>query len=358
MSLEIYRRGRKWWIRGRTDGIDGYINRSLGTSDEDVAKAKAREIERKARQRALLGDDAPKPEDELTFAAAVLLYPAKPAEAGFLLKVVPEIGDMRVRDILPKIVRDLGRKIYPHAATDTWRRQVVTPVCAVINNAHQLGKCQPIRVKAYTTQERLEQDRRRGKTSRQDKTPGNWEWLHAFRQHATTPYVRALALFLFTTGARITQATQIRPRDLDLQNGRLLLPAAKGHEAQWVHLIPELVVELANLPARNGRVFGYAGRDGATKAFRATCEAAGIEYIAPHAAGRHGFATELLTRRGVDVATVKKMGRWSSAKVLLDTYVHEDEDGPTVRDVFQSGFHENIAKPVQPGMQKRRKRLK
>ena len=358
MPLEIYHRGQKCWVRGRADGIDGYINRSLGTSDEAVAAAKVREIERKARQRAILGDDAPKPEDELTFAAAVMLYDAKPAEANFLLKIIPHLGEMKVRDIKPKIVRDLGRRIYQKAATDTWRRQVISPVCAVINNAHQLGRCKPIRVKPYSTQERVVQDQARGKVSRQAKTPGNWEWLHRFREHAKTRYVKTLALFLFTTGSRITQATLITPDDLDLQNGRLMLPAAKGHAAQWVDLIPELVVELANLPPRGGRVFGYKSRDSVYKAWRPTCTEAGIEMIMPHALGRHGFATELLARRGVDVATVKEKGRWSSAKILLDTYVHADGDGTEVRDLFQSGFHEKSAKPEQRLQTRRLKSMK
>lgn len=207
MPLEIYQRGRKWWVRGRTDGLDGYINRSLGTSDEAVAAARVREIERKARQRAILGEDAPKPEDELTFSQAVLLYDAKPAEAKFLIKIIPHLGETRVRDIKPKAVRDLGRLLYPNAASDTWRRQVVTPVAAVINNAHDLGKCAPIRIRAYTADERINQDRKRGKLSRQEKTAGSWAWLDRFRKHANDR-LGALALFSFTTGARIGQCIE------------------------------------------------------------------------------------------------------------------------------------------------------
>ncbi|WP_420411655.1 tyrosine-type recombinase/integrase [Roseibium sp.] len=346
MPLEIYQRGRKWWIRGRTDGIDGYINRSLGTLDEAVAKTKRIEIERKAQQRAILGSEAPTEADELTFSGAAVLYDAKPADAKFLVKVIPEIGNMKIKDIKPKLVRDLGKKLYPKAACDTWRRQVVTPVCAVINNAHHEKGTPLIRVKAYTAKERQEQDRERGKQSRVEKTPGSWEWLNAFRAEANR-YQSALALFMFTTGARITQSVLIEPKHLDLQNGRLWLPEAKGHPAQWVDLTTEVVVELANLPPRNKRVFGYQHRWGVYKAWKTACKNANIEYIPPHSAGRHGFGTELIVRQGVDPATVAKHGRWHSPRVPLDTYTHSDKDAASVHDAFQRGREAEFTKPKQ-----------
>src|SRR5690606_22182374 len=132
------------------------------------------------------------------------------------------------------------------ASTDTWQRHVVTPVRSVINNAHDLGKCPPIRIKAFSKAERLRQDQIRGKQSRVEKVPGSWEWINAFREHAN-PYLKALALFMFETGCRITQAISLTTADLDLQNARVWMPEAKGTEAQWVTISMELVVELANL---------------------------------------------------------------------------------------------------------------
>ncbi len=354
MPLELYKRGRKWWLRGRTDGIDGYINRSLGTFDPAVAKTKLREIERKAQQRALLGSDAPSEADELTFADAVMLYDAKPVDAGYLLKIIPFLGPMRLTDITPKLVRDLGRKLYPLAACDTWRRQIVTPVCAVINNAHQEKGTPLIRVKAYNALERQIQDEKRGKQSRGEKTPGSWEWLTAFRSHANR-YQGALAFFMFTTGARISQAIEIEPEHLDLQNHRLLMPAAKGHQEQWVSLMTELVVELANLPPRNDRVFGYQQRWGVYKAWKTACQNAGIDYIPPHAAGRHGFGTELVVRQGVDPRTAADMGRWSSPKILLDTYTHSTKNTASVHEAFRRGKPEAFSEPLKPGKSAKRK---
>lgn len=333
MPLKIYKRGRTWWIRGRADGEQSYITRSLRTFDEVVARAKASEIERKALQRAILGPDAPSETDELTFADASVFYDAKPADAKYLLKVWPEIEHMRLKDITPKFVRDLGKKLYPMAACDTWRRQVVVPICAVINNAHEEKGTPLIKVKAYTNIERQRQDEKRGKLSRVKKTPGSWEWLDKFREEAN-PYMSALALFMFTTGARVGQSVLIESEDLDLLHGRLWFPPSKGHPGQWVDLIPELTVDLANLTPRNNRIFGYTSRHSVYGPWQTACARAGIEYIAPHAAGRHGFGTETVVRQGVNPVDAAKAGRWSSPRVLLDTYAHSENSNTKVKEAF------------------------
>lgn len=348
MPLETYRRGKTWWVKGRCDGIDGYVRESLGTTDEAVAKAEVRKIERRALKRAILGDDAPKREDELTFSEAVLLYTARPRDADYLLKILPHLGDKKVRDITGKSVKALAREMYPTASVDTWQRQVIVPVRAVINNAHEEMGTPPIRIKAFTRNDRMAQDRARGKDSGRERTPGSWEWIDAFRATAKArrnPYIAALALFMFTTGARISQATDIKPRDLDLQRARVLMPTAKGHPAQWVEITMELVVELANLPPRGGKVFGYKSRSSVYGAWATTCKKAGIEDLDPHEAGRHGFGTEMLVRQKLDPVTVAKAGRWSSPSVPLRTYGHSENAADKVREALQNG--RNRTNPVQ-----------
>ena len=348
MPLQAYKRGNTWWVKGRVDGIDGYVRESLGTSDEVVAATAVREIERKARKRAYLGEDAPRLEDEFTFAEAVLLYTAPERDRLYLQKVFPYLKDKKIKEITGKSVKALARQIYPTASVDTWQRQVIAPVRAVINHAHEEVGTPPIRIKAFSRNERMAQDRLRGKPSQQKRTPGDWDWVNAFRATAKerkNPYLAALCLFLFTTGARISQATALKPRDLDLQNARVMMPAAKGHAAQWVPITMGMVVELANLPPRGGKVFGHSSRHSCAKAWNTTCEKAGIEHITPHPAGRHGFATELLVRQGLDVATVQEAGRWSSPAVLLNTYVHAEGTTDKVLNALENG--RNGTNPVQ-----------
>lgn len=131
--LELYPRGGVFWVRGRPADGDSYIRQSLGTSDEAIAEAAVREIEAAARKRRILGADAPKSEDEITFVACVLLYDAPVRDAFYLKPLVRRIGKTRVREITPQFVRKLAKELMPGAATDTWQRQIVTPIRSVIN---------------------------------------------------------------------------------------------------------------------------------------------------------------------------------------------------------------------------------
>lgn len=346
MPLEIYARGPAWWVRGRVEfngkPISGYYRRSTGASEEAGARDWCRAEEERAIRRYLLGDEA-----GLTFAEAVMLYKAKPAEATYLMRIVPEIGDMFCDQIKPQMVRDMAQKLYPTLATDTWKRQVVCPVSAVINNAHDLGKCSAIRIKGWKPEDRIAQDQTRGKLSRQTKVPGDWTWLRAFATHAD-PYNAALAEFMFETGARVGQAVALRPADLDLRQARVWLPASKGHSAQWIAISTEMVVRLANLPPRAPvdrkrrmvlpkRVFGYASASGMLRTWRTICKAAGIDYRSPHAAGRHGFYTELRVRQGLDPITAAAAGRWTDPALPDRVYAHSEMPDAEVRQRIRTG---------------------
>lgn len=346
MPLEPYQRGRTWWARGRIDyngrAITGFTRRSTGSPTRAGAIDWIRETEAGEIRRHILGETP-----QLTFSQAVILYPAKPAEAKFLDRILDHLGTLPVANITPQAVRDLGPIIYPMGASDTWRRQIIGPVSAVINHAHDLGRCAPIRIKAYSSQERIDQDARRGKQSRVEKTPGSWEWIGAFCAGAD-PYNAALAEFMFETGARVGQAVALVPGDLDLGRARVRLGASKGHAEQWVAISSEMVVRLANLPpkrpidSQRGRifapkVFGYATRQGMLKTWRRICARAGIEYLPPHSAGRHGYYTELTVRQGVDPITAAKAGRWSDPSLPDRIYAHSEASDAEIRAKIRAG---------------------
>jgi integrase len=173
-----------------------------------------------------------------------------------------------------------------------------------------------------------------------------------------------MAYFMFVTGARISQATALRPDDFDLQNARVWMPEAKGMEAQWVDLPMDLVVELANLRPRRPRkgphgkvrvkgekMFGYAGKNGVYKSWKTACKRAKISEIMPHAAGRHGFATELLVRQKLDPRTVAKAGRWADMALMQKTYTH-DED---TKDKVQAAFRTGLVQATEQAPDKQRK---
>lgn len=348
MPLEIYLRGKVWYVRGRIEfngqPVTDYYRESTGSSSEAGARQWCAAEEERQIRRHLLGEEA-----SLTFADAVVLYPAKPKEATFLMPIVAEIGGMFLSEITGKFLKQLAPKLYPMASSDTWWRQVVSPARSVINYAHEMGKCAPIKIRSYSEIERIDQDRKRGKLSRVPRKPFTSEWLEAFCAHAD-PYSAAMARFIFETGVRIDQAVSLTAQDLDLMNHSVRIKAQKGHPEQWIKISTAMVVDLANLPLKrpknrktgevgSPRVFGYGSRGGYRKRWATICKNAGIDALTAHS-GRHGFYTELRVRHGEDPITAAKMGRWKNPALPDARYAHVEADEGAIRELFRT-------KPVQ-----------
>ncbi|MCV0427046.1 MAG: tyrosine-type recombinase/integrase [Roseibium sp.] len=351
MPLELINRKDTdvWHIRGRIDEIPDckYIRKSTGKTRKADAETylawfKQQQI------RAYYASDLPEEERPFLFSDAVELYNPTPEFAGYLLKVMPYLENLPISDITPTMVRNLGPAISPFNSTETWHKQIVTPVRAVINHAHDLGKCEAISIKGYPETERLKQDQKRGKPSRQEKVPGDWDWLLRFRQHTDLRF-GLLAQFMFETAARISQALAITPNDLDLGNCIVSIPPAKGVDRTPVRISDELSAELMQLqprrPRRTGNpnqerpltLFGYASRSSVYKRWKRVCDAAKIDHRMPHAAGRHGFATEMLNRQGIDPHAVAKYGRWKDTKLLFETYGHSENAESKIRQGLRTG---------------------
>lgn len=349
MPLEPYRRGAVWWAKGRVEylgkPITDYYRCSTGAVEAAGAWAWCRDEEERRINEHLLGANK-----TLTFAEAVMQYPANAATAKYLIPIVEEWGTKLISSIAPKDVRALAQKLYPMASTDTWTRQVITPVRAVINNFRDSEKGEAFRVKGFTKQERVKQDKRRGKRSRVKREPGSWEWLLRFRQHASQRHA-ALALTMFCTGARISQAVAMHPTDhCKLDEGQICIPGAKGHDDRWLPIPAELVEELRALPVlwprgmkrteENKRLFGFADRSSPRKGWAKACEAAGIPYIPFHAAGRHGFGQEMNVRQAVDEKAAGEFGGWSDTALMRRTYTHAEGVHEKVHDAFYRGLKE------------------
>ena len=349
MPLQPYKRGQTWWAKGRIEyngrAITEYLRESTGASSEAGARDWIREREDREIRRYIVGE-----EHVFTFADAVVLSNPDKVTARYLLPILTELGHLPVRSITPQMVKDLGKKLYPNKSSDSWRRWVIVPTRSVINRANALKPdvCPPIRIAGYDTSERIQQDRERGKKSRPVKTPGSWDWLLKFREHASNRHA-TLALLMFSTGARIGQAVAMTPKHLEhLDECKVTIPGAKGHEDRTISIPPELAEELKALPPkaprgwantkRNLRVFGWASKDGPRKGWMTACKKASIPYLPPHSAGRHGFGQEMHVRRKIDKKAVEKVGGWSPEGDMVGrTYTHAEESDAKIVKALRTG---------------------
>ena len=303
-----------WHISVQVKGR-GRIRRSAGTPDKAKAEALATRIETQEWKRLEHGDPA-----STTFAEAVMDYVADGKSEMFLPKLVKHFKNMPLIDIKAGHIKAACRVLYPQAKPATWNRQVITPARAVINHAAEKEMALYIRIKSFPT---LKTIRRAPDAS----------WLPSFIAHAE-PRMGALALFLRTTGARIGQAVAMDWSAFDLKAGTALIPSAKGYPERIAELTPQLVAMLANLDGdKAGRAFGFKRRWSVYGPWKATCKAAGIDYVSTHPAGRRGFATTM-QRAGIDPKTAARRGGWASVKLMLDIYTDADMRDGLIDGVF------------------------
>lgn len=309
MPLKLWKNAHNvWQVRGTVAGQR--IRKSTGTGDEATARKYAARLERDAWARHL----APVSET-LTFEAAALLYLESDREARFLAPLIRHFAGWDVAEIRQGHIHDAAVKLYPLAAPATRNRQVLTPVQAVINFAHERGHCAPIKVRRF----------------REDRAPRaavDRAWLDAFMAQADArglADLATLALFMFTTGARISEALTVAE-----VRGRVAVIQTKTGWREAI-LSRELMLRMA------GRTrFRWSSRWSVYGPWREVCAAAGLAYVPPHQAGRHSFATEMIVRRGIDAKTAADLGGWASPRLLVDRYVHPASLEDVVDEVFGS----------------------
>ncbi|WP_114010898.1 tyrosine-type recombinase/integrase [Cohaesibacter intestini] len=335
MPLKAYKRGKTWWAKGRVEfndrPITEYIRESTGASEKAGAEDWIRNRTELELRRYHFGDEQP----PITLEEAALLTDLDPQSAKRIVPVVELYGKKRINDLNSEIIREICRTVQPNNSTDTWRRWILVPLKKIARTATSTGRCHKIEFDGFNNLERVTQDKKRGKQSRPPKKPGSREWLAAFKTTAS-PTLYVLARFMFETASRVGQATAMTPYHLSrLDENIVMIPCAKGHSETELEIDDTLANLLRSLEPKtprgwakkpeNLRVFGYASKDGPTKAWNSACERANITRLTRHEAGRHGFATETFTRKGVDLKACTEYGRWADPMLFLKTYAHAEE---------------------------------
>lgn len=336
-----------WYATGTFDGKR--IRKSLGTRDE----AKARELcalyEAKLWKRHTYGEAAVR-----TFEEAAVSYLEQGGEGRYVPKVLKHFKGRAIGSIMPAEIRGAALTLYPRATAATRNRQVVTPTRSIINHAHDLGWCGPVKVKQF--------DVPRSKKNK----PVDREWMGKFLAESDKsglPHLSACVLFMQQTGARVSEAINLLGEFVDLGARVAMLEKTKTDEWSPRYLTAELVARMAALGLEKGkRVFGYTDRQAVNRRIKAVCKRAKIEPRSSHAAGRHSFATNAING-GAKIKEAMDAGGWKSASLFMQTYVHSEEAGRNVAGIFdrEAGiFDANSVQSIKKkrlhfGKQKKRK---
>ncbi|MFN3549603.1 MAG: tyrosine-type recombinase/integrase [Mesorhizobium sp.] len=252
---------------------------------------------------------------EKTFNEAAESYLANGGEARYLPPIVSHFDGRPLRSIFPFDVRQMATTILPGRSAATMNRQAMTPARAVIMHGYDRGWCDLIRLKQF----------RQEKPAR--KQPASPVWLGVFCRQADRDglhHLSALVIFMAHTGARISEAVELRWPEVDLGARTALLLKTKTETNSLRYLTDDLVERMRRMEAdadQDDPVFRYRSRHSVSERIAAVCMRAEIPYKSPHLCGRHTFATAAIDA-GIDVRTAMDAGGWRSSSVFLETYVH------------------------------------
>lgn len=302
MPLKLYKRGKVWHYRGTVAGRR--LRGSTGSQSKEIAERVASNKEQLLWKGHLDGPSA-----ILTFAQAAMLYRDADKSDRYLRPIEDYWKDTPVKQITAEAIRSSANALYPGTSGATRNRQVIVPTQAIINYAAKLGQCSHIRVERF-------------KVIKKEKQPATWEWVQAFMRAATKPNLSALACLLYLTGSRISVALAIQWKEVNLARATIRIGSSKGGDERLVHMPPELVAAIANIPGeRSGPLFGVTSPSNFRTQWAGAIRRAGIERLSYHRL-RHGFATGLLDK-GVNPITVAKRGGWKNARHVFETYGHD-----------------------------------
>lgn len=312
------RKGSPYYqITGTHRGVR--VRESAGTADKKTAEQIARERERQLDQ----GFSGKK-----TLADAIEAYLLGGGEDRFLGRINEGLGRMPIEAITQDVIdrkcvelyggyrRTPNGKIHRHAAS-TIHRQFYSPLIAVLNKAAELG---------WAPYKKIKKPR---------VTLPAPEWAEAdwFERLWTVcePGIKALTLFLMTTGCRIGEALALEWRDVDRAQGLAFIRVTKTRTFRTVRLTPMCLDAIAAMTAMadpeekrdpGGKVFPYKKHNVRWRVEKG-CREAGIPYLSSHKFGSHTFATMLRRTAGADARTLRDTGRWKSIQ-MAERYTHTD----------------------------------
>ena len=236
-------------------------------------------------------------------------------ERRFMKPLIDHFGNAPLAKIDQAVIDRAARILYPAGAPATLNRHVYTPISAVLKHAaaRGLGERRPM--------ERPTQPKGRVRWL----TPGEADRLI----HSCADHLRPLVIFLFYTGARLSEALYVDWSQIEMARAHVVFLDTKNGEDPGYRLHPRVLAALASPqgrrrgrvpPPRRVPISAQRGRwrpdqDG----LRGRMPSGNDQGFTPHDC-RHTWATWEITANR-DLIALMELGGWKSERMVL-RYAH------------------------------------
>ncbi|MCG8043258.1 MAG: tyrosine-type recombinase/integrase [Candidatus Thiodiazotropha endolucinida] len=299
------RKGSPYWqITGTYCGVR--VRESTQTDDRRIAE-KIR-VEREHEIQHAKGS-----EKQRTVSHAIVEYIENGGENKYLHLINEHLGQVPLDEVNQHSIDRAAREAYAAYrkgdngklrtySKSTIKRQFYTPLASVLHYAHDIGWMPYLRIKMPKV----------------DRPPPQWadkKWFEKFFKNASKE-LAAITTFLAGTGCRISETLNLKPNDVNLDEGWAYVRTTKNGEPRMVYL-SEIVMNAIRpyVEADEKAVFYmYNSRHNVNNDLKRTCDKAKIEYLSTHKVGSHTFATNLALYANMDAKALTETGRWKDPK--------------------------------------------
>ncbi|MEP0149960.1 tyrosine-type recombinase/integrase [Roseibium sp.] len=268
---------------------------------------------------------------ELSFARALRVYQDINPDARFLGPLAVHFAGKMVSEITNAEMRKAAHALYPGRAPATIRRQLYTPMKAILNCAAEEDLCAAPRLKSPTG----------GNKRTEFFLPKQADAVILEMGKNDNLCLSAMVTFLFGQGCRMGETITLDGTDVSLDDRFAILRNTKNGEERRVTLIPRVVAALSTLPTVGvpgplfRRLDGFGFRHGTNgggqiqKQFASAVRGAGLDpsRFTPHVC-RHSWATWFYAQTK-DVRRLQDEGGWKSGEWQRYTKIGTPDLGKT-----------------------------
>src|SRR4029077_16974504 len=231
MPLKLTRRhgSPNFYVRGTVRGVT--VDESTGVADRQAAETIRAKREWEIIQASIHGRKA-----TVTFLEAAVDYIEAGGGRRYLQPLIDHFGTTPLVKIDQVAIDRAADILKPNAKNSTRDRQGYTPVSAVLKRAAKRSLCEWRQI------------------GRPSQPSGRVRWITPHEAdrliRSCSPHMRPLVVFLFYTGARVSEAVYLDWQQLDLARRQVQFLATKNGEARGVPLHPRVVQALERLTHR------------------------------------------------------------------------------------------------------------